>query len=118
MISSGNLSLIRDIDTRRKVLTYYSAAKIEQHRIYSRITKYAPTVYELIPRQQKQEWFVNSSLTHDQKLAIAKRAAQRDMESLLIAERNLGQLMVDIVAEMLLLATDLKDDVSRGINVP
>jgi len=67
-------------------------------RIEFRITGYSAAIYKLIPRQP--EYRKDPNLTADQDRRIAERVLQADIEGLVIAERNLGRLMNEVIPEL------------------
>ena len=105
LVNSGRLALVGDPDLRRSLLSYYYRVDVDRIRVNSRETGYAPTVYELIPRDP--EFVVAEHLSGAAKLRIAERALERDLESLIIAERNRGRLRLEVAADRRRAASEL-----------
>jgi hypothetical protein len=105
LVNSGRLDLIGDASLRRAAMAYYYQVALDRTRVNSRETDYAPTVYELIPRDP--EFVVAEQLTDSDKLRIAQRALERDLEGLIIAERNRGRLRAEVAVEQHRAASEL-----------
>ncbi len=78
---------------------------IVYRRIEYRITGYSAAIYTFIPREP--EFRVDPDLTADEKRKIVERVMQADFEGLIIAERNLGRLMSEVVPKLSRSGTDL-----------
>ncbi len=74
-----------------------------------RETQYSPTIYELIPRGP--EFQVRADITASDRLRIAETSLERDLEALIIAERNRARLRREIAAANLAPAHALLDQI-------
>lgn len=111
LVSTGRVDLIPDAVIRRDLMAYYLRVDNQRTRIVSRNTQYAPTIYELIPRDP--EFLVSPALEDSDKLRVARRAQQADLEGLIIAERNLGRLRLEVTDEMFARADSLLQSFRR-----
>jgi hypothetical protein len=105
LLSSGRMELVRVIPLRRALMGYYYRVDLQRTRVLARETRYAPIIYELVPRDP--EFVVSPSLDDSEKERIARRGERLDLEPLITAERNRGRLRLEVADEMLERATTL-----------
>jgi len=98
LISTGALRLLHP-DLRAPLQTYYRFVAGQRARLTSRETDYQSRVYSLVPRDP--EFVVREDLSISDRLRIARRVLDSDLETLIVAERNRGRLRRDLVAILL-----------------
>ena len=103
--NTGQLNALDDRKIKQQVLDYYAATSREHRRIEHRITGYSAAIYTLTPREP--EYRIDPALTADEKHRIVERVVQADIEGLIIAERNLGRLMSEVIPKLSRSGTDL-----------
>jgi hypothetical protein len=83
---------------KQQILDYFAATAREHRRVEFRITGYSAAIYKLIPREP--EYRIDPGLTIEEQSKIVERVLQTDIEGLIIAERNLGRLMSEVIPKL------------------
>ena len=96
--NTGQLNALNDRNMKQQILDYFAATARENRRVEFRITGYSAAIYKLIPRQP--EYRKDPSLSADEDRRIVERVLQADIEGLVIAERNLGRLMSEVIPKL------------------
>ena len=94
LISTGRMAFIEELSVRQTIMGYEQFIESELMRVDSRQTRYAATIYELIPRDP--EFLVREDLSEDRLISIAKRTREYDLEGLINAERNRARLQREV----------------------
>lgn len=111
LLNTGRLGLITDVGFRRALVDYHRGVETNRLRMTSRETRYAPTIYELIPREP--EFQLRADLRASDRLRIAERSLERDLEALIIAERNRARVRREIASDNLAEAQALLEQICR-----
>jgi hypothetical protein len=96
--NTGQLNALNDRDMKQQILDYFAATAREHRRVEFRITGYSAAIYKLIPREP--EYRIDPGLTIEEQSKIVERVLQTDIEGLIIAERNLGRLMSEVIPKL------------------
>ena len=89
-MSTGRLQLIRDIEIRSALTSYYAQIQIQRTRVLARETAYAPRIYELVPNES--EFVPRKDLALADLLIIAEKVEIGGVEELATAELNRGKM--------------------------